>query len=87
MGIHLKITAEAALSLLGTEDTEIPEKSPCRRVAVSPCPRVPVSPCPRVPVSPCRRVPVVHYFSTPSIATNPSVMLYTACATIDVVVL
>ena len=63
MGIHLKITAEAALSLLGTEDTEIPEKSPCRRV------------------------PVVHYLSMPSIAINPNVMLYTACATIDVVVL
>jgi hypothetical protein len=63
MGIHLKITAEAARSLLGTEDTEIPEKSPCSRVAVVP------------------------YFSTPSIAINPSVMLYVACATIEVVVL
>ena len=71
MGIHLKITAEAALSLLGTEDTEIPEKSPCRRVPVSPCPRV----------------AVVPYFSTPNIAIKPSVMLYTACATIAVVVL
>ena len=71
MGIHLKITAEAALSLLGTEDTEIPEKSPSRRVPVSPCPRL----------------AVVHYLSMPSIAINPNVMLYTACATIDVVVL
>ena len=71
MGIHLKITAEAARSLLGMEGTEIPEKSPCRRVPVSPCPRV----------------PVVPYFSTPSIAINPSVMLYVACATIEVVVL
>ena len=76
MGIHLKITAEAALSFL-TEDTEIPEKSPSLAcLAVSPCPRLA-----------CPRVPVVHYFSTPSIAINPSVMLYTACATIDVVVL
>ena len=79
MGIHLKITAEAALSLLGTEDTKIPEKSPCRRVPVSPSRRVPVSPCPRLAV--------VHYLSMPSIAINPNVMLYTACATIDVVVL
>ena len=63
MGIHLKITAEAARSLLGAEDTETPEKSPCPRV------------------------PVVPYFSTPSIAIKPSVMLYTACATIAVVVL
>ena len=66
MGIHPKITAEAARSLLATEETEIPEKSP---------------------VSPCPRVAVIPYFSTPSIAIKPSVMLYTACAIIAVVVL
>ena len=32
-------------------------------------------------------LPRRRYFNTPSIATSPSVMLYVACATIDVVVL
>ena len=67
---------EATRSLIGTEDTEIPEGSIC----VAACPRVPAS-------GRVTRVSVVHYLSTPSITINPSVMLYTACATIDVVVL